>query len=40
MAELTADIPSSLKSALDREVARIKGTRSSVITAALATSPE
>ncbi|TMD83378.1 MAG: acetolactate decarboxylase, partial [Chloroflexi bacterium] len=36
MAELTADIPSSLKSALDREVARIKGTRSSVITAALA----
>jgi len=36
MAELTADIPSSLRTALDSEVARIKGTRSSVITAALA----
>jgi acetolactate decarboxylase len=36
MAELTADIPSSLRSALDKEVSRTKATRSSVITAALA----
>jgi acetolactate decarboxylase len=36
MTELTVEIPSSLKIALDLEVARIKGSRSSVITGALA----
>src|SRR5216684_2760028 len=36
MPSATADIPTSLKAALDAEVARIKGSASSVITAALA----
>jgi acetolactate decarboxylase len=36
MPSVTADIPTSLKTALDAEVARIKGSASSVITAALA----
>jgi acetolactate decarboxylase len=36
MPSVTADIPTSLKSALDAEVARMKGSTSSVITAALA----
>src|SRR5216684_2255821 len=36
MPSVTADIPTSLKAALDAEVARIKGSTSSVITAALA----
>jgi acetolactate decarboxylase len=36
MPSVTADIPTSLKAALDAEVARIKGSASSVITAALA----
>jgi acetolactate decarboxylase len=36
MPSVTADIPTSLKSVLDAEVARIKGSTSSVITAALA----
>ncbi len=35
MPSVTADIPTSLKSALDAEVARMKGSTSSVITAAL-----
>jgi len=36
MSNLTADIPTSLKIALDAEVARIKGSASSIVTAALA----
>src|SRR6202021_478044 len=36
MSTVTADIPTSLKAALDTEAARIKGSASSVITAALA----
>ena len=36
MSNLTADIPTSLKIALDEEVARLKGSASSVVTAALA----
>lgn len=36
MSGITADIPASLKAALDNEVARIKGSASSVVTAALA----
>ena len=36
MSIVTADIPTSLKAALDTEVVRIKGSGSSVITAALA----
>jgi acetolactate decarboxylase len=36
MSTVTADIPTSLKAALDTEAARIKGSPSSVITAALA----
>lgn len=36
MPSVTADIPTSLKATLDKEVARIKGSTSSVITAALA----
>jgi len=36
MPSVTADIPTSLKAALDAEVARIKGSAPSVITAALA----
>src|SRR5258706_13328687 len=36
MPSVIADIPTSLKTALDAEVARIKGSASSVITASLA----
>ena len=36
MSNLTADIPTSLKIALDAEVMRIKGSASSIVTAALA----
>jgi acetolactate decarboxylase len=36
MPSVTADIPTSLKTALDSEIARVKGSTSSVITAALA----
>ena len=35
MSIVTADIPTSLKAALDAEVVRIQGSASSVITAAL-----